>query len=509
MRVIGYVRVSQVAGRKGASFISPDVQREQIERWATANDAQVVQVLVELDESGGRRDRPLLERCVGAVESGEVDGLVVAKLDRYSRDQLAGHQTLARIRDASGFLVIAGEGGLDTREDNGKMLFGFLLTIAEGQLDRYRAQFSDARERAVMGRGIHPCPVPPFGYTRDEDDKGHALGPLYPDAAKAGLLREMFVRRAAGEGPADVARWLESEGATSAYGASGWTGRAVKAITRNRVYLGEARHGEFVNPGAHEPLVDDLTWRRAQRPGIVPASRSDRPALLAGILRCAGCRYGMKSYINSHGKREYACHRRHASGRCPEPSSSSDGRLEEVVVEEFFRAVGDVAVRSVEDTARYDEARRMLAQAEADLVSYRDSHDLLRELGAVGFAEGVPHYRRRVEEAEAAVDAAAPASVAELNVTRLQEGWEELEVREQRQLLGLAIDCVFLRRGNRNVPIADRIHVCLRGHAPALPKIGSHAGSLPPPFLFPVGRPGDAVASGEHAPEGDGNLVSG
>ncbi len=32
-----YVRVSQVRGRSGASFISPNVQREQIERWAKAH----------------------------------------------------------------------------------------------------------------------------------------------------------------------------------------------------------------------------------------------------------------------------------------------------------------------------------------------------------------------------------------------------------------------------------------------------------------------------------------
>jgi hypothetical protein len=33
--VHGYVRVSQVASREGESYISPSVQREAIERWAS------------------------------------------------------------------------------------------------------------------------------------------------------------------------------------------------------------------------------------------------------------------------------------------------------------------------------------------------------------------------------------------------------------------------------------------------------------------------------------------
>jgi hypothetical protein len=33
-RMDGYVRVSRVAGREGPGYISPSVQREQIEGWA-------------------------------------------------------------------------------------------------------------------------------------------------------------------------------------------------------------------------------------------------------------------------------------------------------------------------------------------------------------------------------------------------------------------------------------------------------------------------------------------
>jgi hypothetical protein len=50
MVVDGYVRVSRVAGRGGERFISPSVQRDQIERWALAHGYAVGEVFEELDE---------------------------------------------------------------------------------------------------------------------------------------------------------------------------------------------------------------------------------------------------------------------------------------------------------------------------------------------------------------------------------------------------------------------------------------------------------------------------
>ena len=61
MIVDGYVRVSQVKGRHGESFISPVLQREQIVGWAKLKGAVVASVFEELDESGARSDRPMLE----------------------------------------------------------------------------------------------------------------------------------------------------------------------------------------------------------------------------------------------------------------------------------------------------------------------------------------------------------------------------------------------------------------------------------------------------------------
>jgi len=105
-----YIRVSQVAGRRGESFISPALQLEQIERWLRVNGARLGRIFEELDESGGRPDRPLLEEALARVESGHSDGIIVAKLDRFGRSVQHGLAAIARIEQAGGVFVSVQEG---------------------------------------------------------------------------------------------------------------------------------------------------------------------------------------------------------------------------------------------------------------------------------------------------------------------------------------------------------------------------------------------------------------
>jgi Recombinase len=53
-----------------------------------------------------------------------------------------------------------------------------------------------------------------------------------------------------------------------------WTVASVGTIIRNRVYLGEARAGKFVNPDAHEPIVTLAEWQAANKArGVHPGAR--------------------------------------------------------------------------------------------------------------------------------------------------------------------------------------------------------------------------------------------
>src|SRR3954451_9054578 len=110
MRLDGYVRVSDVGKRHGERFISPSVQREQIAAWVDERDATLLRVFEELDVSGARRARPLLEEAIRRIEDGVSDGLVVSRVNRFGRSLIDGLILIERVRQSGGRFYSVSDG---------------------------------------------------------------------------------------------------------------------------------------------------------------------------------------------------------------------------------------------------------------------------------------------------------------------------------------------------------------------------------------------------------------
>jgi site-specific DNA recombinase len=224
--VDGYVRVSQVGRRAGERFISPSVQREQIEGWAKGHGALIARMFVELDESGGRRDRPLLMEAVERVERGQSQGLVVAYLSRFGRSHLDGLLTIDRITKAGGVFVSVEE-DLDFSSDIGRHMLRSMLSWAEWELDRMRTSWTVARERAVA-RGVY-LGARPFGYRPGAD------GRLQIVPSEGPLVTELFRRRAAGAALAELERFMREAGAVTSKDKP-WRATGIRRTLEKRIY---------------------------------------------------------------------------------------------------------------------------------------------------------------------------------------------------------------------------------------------------------------------------------
>jgi DNA invertase Pin-like site-specific DNA recombinase len=474
----GYIRVSQVAGRSGESFISPAVQREQIEAWAAAHGEVIGEMFEELDESGARADRPMLLCALKRIEAGVSSGLVVAKLDRFGRSVRDGIATIERIQAAKG-TVISVQDGLDLGTETGKLVFHILLSMGEWELDRIRSSWETARARAIA-RGVHVGSTVPFGYQRDTS------GRLRVDPETGPVVTEMFRRRAEGAMISELGRWLESQQIRTARNNPGWCDSSLRQIMKNRVYLGELRSGDHVARGRHEALVQAGEWQRAQRPRPtrIPNAKSD--TLLGGLLRCASCRRVLHSrkVTASSGRRvsSYFCHPRSSQGVCEASAYALGPKIEPFVEEVFF---GELFFRERSRTGRDSRLPQLCAElrtAEQALDNYRDRPRLLEVLGEERYVAGLQVRRRAIDRAmqrvaseERRVDASEMPAAAEL-----EEHWPSLTVRERRSAIGALIDCVFVGRGWGH--IADRSFVYCRGEEPLdLPVRGS-VRAQPPAF---------------------------
>jgi site-specific DNA recombinase len=491
MRFVGYIRVSRVAGREGDSFISPAVQRERIEHYLASQGHTLVDWAEDLDQPGSKYERPAFQRALAAVEAGEADGIAVAAIDRFARSVADAAIALRRLEQA-GAALISVRDTLDTTTSVGRFARTMMLALAELELDRTRENWRTAREHAI-GRGVHIARTPIFGYQRRDD------GGLEPDPETARIVRELFRRRAAGEEWRSLARWLD-EASPRENGV--WIASSVRSIVRSRTYLGEARSGDITNPTAHPPLVPRALWEAAQenRPSSNRRGESE-PALLAGLVRCAACRYVAPRSAHRHsGNPGYKCHGTHATGRCPQPSRISepllDSYVERIFLEEIARS--PVEADGVTSTTTLDAAVVRLEQAEAELAVYRDS-TVLTAIGKPAFVAGL---QKRAADVEAArVEVAREQSTRESSVGKigrrgLLAAWPTLSPGERREYLAAAIDAVFIRRGDPRsrgdrVDVAPRVHIAWRGEAP-LATLPGRGRRLPTgPFVFPDELPDD------------------
>jgi site-specific DNA recombinase len=254
LSVDGYIRVSRVGRRRGERFISPAVQRGLIESWALAHGARVLEVFEELDESGARADRPLLEKAIARVEAGLSQGVVVSKVDRFGRSLISGLAAIQQIAGAGGVFV-AVQDGVDSRTETGRLVLRILLSLGEWESERIGVAWDQAMAKAVA-RGVYRSPGAPLGYRRTRS------GRLWPDPALAWVIGEAFRRRGHCESFASLAKWFEHRGVLTTHGnRRGWTSISVSNVLRSRVYLGELRYGYLVNERAHEPLIDAASYQ--------------------------------------------------------------------------------------------------------------------------------------------------------------------------------------------------------------------------------------------------------
>jgi site-specific DNA recombinase len=486
MTLDGYIRVSQTRGREGDSFISPKVQRDAIQRWADARRVKIAAWHEDLDQSGGKLHRPGLDVMLERVRTGQTGGLAVAHLDRLSRAGVADALRLVESVHQAGAKIAVVDLGIDPTTPVGEFSMTLFLALGRMQRRQFEQRWDEARGRAI-GRGIHFRA--PFGYTKP--DKGKAI---VPSSDTAPLVARVFELRAAGESWPRIAGFLNEHHPPNR--APFWTHSTVIQVVRNRAYLGEASHGKHVQTGAHPALVSAELWEAANAVrGRAPGRGSGDGTLLAGLVRCAGCRRVMSPGVTQGGGRSeplltYRCRRNHGAGRCQASSAIKRETIEGYVENAFLERYSDVSVEGVTDNGDLEAAQLEVQEAEADLEAFRDNERVRVALAAVGDSSFEDGITARVDRVIAAREllAAARASAVGFAVPSAVT-YAALTVPERRSLLRAGVGAVFVRRstvrgGRGGAPDpAERVMICWAGDEPDdLP--GRHTQATPAPAPF-------------------------
>jgi DNA invertase Pin-like site-specific DNA recombinase len=404
------VRVSRVSDRAGERFISPGDQLKEGTRYAglAGYDVQVFDADAQGQGVSGATpydDRPGMSEALKLVESGKLAGIVVCYLDRLVREDADKGTTLKsfqrRIRQAGAVLVVGDTPDACIDDPDADEIEGWAavplkvrLMMDSAQREESRKKWKKARRNAAL-RGVSSAPTT-LGHGRDEN------GRLYPlNDASTDAVREAFRMRTSGKAtdiqivehlnancppPKKLRKGKETSGK--------YNRSFVRQMLANPVYVGhvpnpidggyvttvkllpdgeivpatDERDGVLQTP--HLPLVDEITFRRAQqgRGRRGPVARRARGALGDVMF----CEHGHHCTLDRNARTSFY--------RCGNPDvHKGSGTIAQPTLENFvvpqvidywlglglFSKADTAEDRSGLYQAKVDEARADLADAES------------------------------------------------------------------------------------------------------------------------------------------------
>lgn len=297
VRCAVYARVS-VADNQPSEFNSLAAQVEACEEYV-ANRSDVGWVLVgpayiDDGESAKNLQRPALSALMELIQQGEVEVVVVYKLDRLCRSLLDLTEVLLPLLNFKGVELVSVTQHLDSHSPSGRLSFNLLASFAEFEretiLGRTRDKFSATRRQGRwQGSGT------PLGYEVDFEER------VVVNKPDASMVREIFKRYAASESMSELMDWLERHQIkTKKWKTRDGKARGGKAMDRttlyrmfsNRMYIGEALFNGEWHSGIYPPIIDLDIWRavqdklaqRARRKGVPNQGRSEFDFPLGGRL---------------------------------------------------------------------------------------------------------------------------------------------------------------------------------------------------------------------------------
>ncbi|MBM6577761.1 recombinase family protein [Microvirga sp. SRT01] len=262
-----YTRKSSEEGLE-QDFNSLDAQREACSAYILSQASEGWLLSGERYDdggiSGGTLARPALQRLLADVAGGEIDIIVVYKVDRLTRS-LLDFSKLVEAFDAAGTSFVSVTQSFNTTTSMGRLTLNMLLSFAQFEREVTAERIRD-KIAASKARGMWMGGTPPLGYAPD----GRSLRIVEEHAA---IIRHIYTRYLALGSVRSLSEELEQRGIRApvrttlggkAFGGVRFSRGNLYSILRCATYVGEIHHQERVHAGLHAPIIPRNVWDAVQ-----------------------------------------------------------------------------------------------------------------------------------------------------------------------------------------------------------------------------------------------------
>ena len=294
LRCAIYTRKSSEEGLD-QNFNSLDAQREACEAYIASQTHEGWKLLpTRYDDggfSGGSLERPALQRLLSDIASGQVDLVVVYKIDRLTRC-LTDFAKMVEIFDQRSTSFVSVTQHFNTTTSMGRLTLNVLLSFAQFEREVTGERIRD-KIAASKVKGMWMGGAVPLGY--NVVDRQLVINP-----AEAEQLRHIFIRYESLGSVQLLKEDLEKSNIRSKKrlsgkgkhtGGSAFSRGALYTILKNTLYRGLVHHKGGYHPGQHDAIVAQELWDKVQaklesnRQIKRLGTRAKHASLLAGMVR--------------------------------------------------------------------------------------------------------------------------------------------------------------------------------------------------------------------------------
>ena len=160
-QVIGYIRVS--TSMQAESGLSIEAQRAKIEAHCICHDLTLIDIIEDAGESAKDLNRPGIQKVIALADAGEIDGVVIAKLDRLTRSMRDLHQLLDQVFSKVELHCVAES--INTGSAAGRLVLNVLMSVSAWEREAIGERTSEALQ-AKKAKGERTG-NPPYGWRRE------------------------------------------------------------------------------------------------------------------------------------------------------------------------------------------------------------------------------------------------------------------------------------------------------------------------------------------------------
>ena len=312
LRCAIYTRKSSEEGLE-QEFNSLDAQREACEAFILSQRHEGWRLMpTHYDDggySGGTLERPAVTQLMAEIDDGQIDVVVVYKVDRLTRS-LSDFARIVERFDAQGVSFVSVTQQFNTTSSMGRLTLNVLLSFAQFEREvtgeRIRDKIAASKRKGMWMGG---CVA--LGY--DVEGRKLIVNPV-----EAKLVQWIYQRYLKLGGVAKLKAELDRQGIRSkqrvsqggrTIGGATFSRGALYTLLHSRLYLGEIPHRDKSFPGEHEAIIAKDLWEQVQ--ARLKANSEDRrngkqatdPSLLAGLVYDDKGNRLTPSHAVKHGKR--------------------------------------------------------------------------------------------------------------------------------------------------------------------------------------------------------------